>query len=160
MKRHTHGFTLIEVLIALLVLGIGLLGVAGLQAIATSRRLGAQVQAYDIRAAAREQVESLGARLIDTGVDATSEGGYARELTDEEKVDDGELTEMVFPGLLAFVDALLLAGAGDDGEDVSAHPDVVRDFLVWLAARLHGPPAPRSRGSLLLDPPTSNEATP
>ncbi len=60
-------------------------GVAGLQAIATCKRLGAQVQAYDIRAAAKEQVESLGARLIDTGVDASGEGGYARELTDEEK---------------------------------------------------------------------------
>ena len=60
-------------------------GVAGLQAIATARRLGARVEAYDIRAAAREQVESLGAKMIDTGVDAQAEGGYARELTDEEK---------------------------------------------------------------------------
>jgi NAD(P) transhydrogenase subunit alpha len=60
-------------------------GVAGLQAIATCRRLGAQVEAYDIRAAAREQVQSLGARMIDTGVDAETEGGYARELTDEER---------------------------------------------------------------------------
>jgi len=60
-------------------------GVAGLQAIATARRLGARVEAYDIRAAAREQVESLGARMIDTGVNAEGEGGYARELTDEEK---------------------------------------------------------------------------
>lgn len=60
-------------------------GVAGLQAIATARRLGAQVEAYDIRAAAREQVESLGAKMIDTGVDAETEGGYARELTDDER---------------------------------------------------------------------------
>lgn len=60
-------------------------GVAGLQAIATARRLGARVEAYDIRAAAREQVESLGARMIDTGVDAETEGGYARELTEEER---------------------------------------------------------------------------
>lgn len=60
-------------------------GVAGLQAIATARRLGAQVEAYDIRPAAKEQVESLGAKLIDTGVNAEGEGGYARELTDEEK---------------------------------------------------------------------------
>jgi NAD(P) transhydrogenase subunit alpha len=60
-------------------------GVAGLQAIATCKRLGAQVEAYDIRAAAKEQVESLGARLIDTGVSAEATGGYARELTDEEK---------------------------------------------------------------------------
>ena len=60
-------------------------GVAGLQAIATARRLGARVEAYDIRAAAREQVESLGAKMIDTGVNAEGEGGYARELTDAEK---------------------------------------------------------------------------
>jgi len=60
-------------------------GVAGLQAIATCKRLGAQVEAYDIRAAAKEQVESLGARLIDTGVSAEGVGGYARELTEEEK---------------------------------------------------------------------------
>ncbi|MEM7208952.1 MAG: NAD(P)(+) transhydrogenase (Re/Si-specific) subunit alpha [Pseudomonadota bacterium] len=60
-------------------------GVAGLQAIATARRLGAQVEAYDIRPAAKEQVESLGAKLIDTGVNAEGEGGYARELTDDEK---------------------------------------------------------------------------
>ncbi len=60
-------------------------GVAGLQAIATARRLGGRVEAYDIRAAAREQVESLGAKMIDTGVNAEGEGGYARELTEEEK---------------------------------------------------------------------------
>jgi len=65
-------------------------GVAGLQAIATARRLGAQVEAYDIRAAAREQVESLGAKMIDTGVDAETEGGYARELTDDERAQQAE----------------------------------------------------------------------
>ncbi|MBI2380766.1 MAG: NAD(P) transhydrogenase subunit alpha [Gammaproteobacteria bacterium] len=60
-------------------------GVAGLQAIATARRLGAIVQAYDVRSAAREQVESLGAKFIDTGVSADGAGGYARELTEDEK---------------------------------------------------------------------------
>ena len=60
-------------------------GVAGLQAIATARRLGAVVEAYDVRSATREQVESLGARFVDTGVSAEGEGGYARELTAEEK---------------------------------------------------------------------------
>lgn len=60
-------------------------GVAGLQAIATARRLGAVVEAYDVRTATREQVESLGARFVDTGVAAEGEGGYARELTDDEK---------------------------------------------------------------------------
>ena len=57
---------------------------------ATSRRLGARVEAYDIRSAAREQVESLGAKMIDTGVNAEGEGGYARELTDEEKQQQAE----------------------------------------------------------------------
>lgn len=60
-------------------------GVAGLQAIATAKRLGAVVEAYDVRSATREQVQSLGAKYIDTGVAAEGEGGYARELTEEEK---------------------------------------------------------------------------
>ncbi|GMQ84360.1 MAG: NAD(P) transhydrogenase subunit alpha [Gammaproteobacteria bacterium] len=60
-------------------------GVAGLQAIATAKRLGAMVEGYDVRGATREQVESLGAKFVDTGVSADGAGGYARELTDEEK---------------------------------------------------------------------------
>jgi NAD(P) transhydrogenase subunit alpha len=67
-----------------LVLGAG---VAGLQAIATARRLGAQVTGYDVRAAVAEQVKSLGAAFLEleAGKGAEGEGGYARELTDEEK---------------------------------------------------------------------------
>jgi NAD(P) transhydrogenase subunit alpha len=60
-------------------------GVAGLQAIATARRLGAMVEGYDVRPETREQVESLGAKFVDTGVSAAGTGGYARELTDDEK---------------------------------------------------------------------------
>ncbi len=60
-------------------------GVAGLQAIATARRLGAIVEAYDVRSATKEQVESLGGKFVETGVSAEGEGGYARELTDDEK---------------------------------------------------------------------------
>ncbi len=60
-------------------------GVAGLQAIATSRRLGAQVEAYDIRKAAKEQIESLGARMVDTGVEVEGAGGLARALRKDEK---------------------------------------------------------------------------
>lgn len=60
-------------------------GVAGLQAIATAKRLGALVEAYDVRSATREQVESLGAKFLDLGVSAEGEGGYARELTAAEK---------------------------------------------------------------------------
>jgi NAD(P) transhydrogenase subunit alpha len=60
-------------------------GVAGLQAIATAKRLGAIVEGFDVRSATREQVESLGARFVDTGISAEGEGGYARELTAEEQ---------------------------------------------------------------------------
>lgn len=65
-------------------------GVAGLQAIATCKRLGAMVEAYDVRAAAKEQIESLGAKFVDTGVSADGAGGYARELTNEEKAKQAE----------------------------------------------------------------------
>lgn len=60
-------------------------GVAGLQAIATAKRLGARVEAYDVRSATKQEVESLGAKFVDTGVKADAEGGYARELTEDEK---------------------------------------------------------------------------
>ncbi len=61
------------------------LGVAGLQALATARRLGAMTEGYDVRPETKEQAESLGAKFVDTGVDARGAGGYARELTQEEK---------------------------------------------------------------------------
>ncbi len=65
-----------------LVMGVG---VAGLQAIATAKRLGARVRAYDVRSAAKEEAESAGATFVDLGVTADAAGGYARELTEEEK---------------------------------------------------------------------------
>jgi NAD(P) transhydrogenase subunit alpha len=66
-----------------LIMGVG---VAGLQAIATARRLGAVVKAYDVRAAAKEEAESLGATFLDLGVSAEGAGGYARELSEEELI--------------------------------------------------------------------------
>ena len=68
-------------------------GVAGLQAIATARRLGAVVEAYDVRSATKDQVKSLGAKFIDTGVSAEGAGGYARELTPEEKAKQQEVLD-------------------------------------------------------------------
>ena len=67
-----------------LVLGAG---VAGLQAIATAKRLGAAVQGFDVRSVVKEQIESLGAKFVklDVDFDAETEGGYARQLTDEEQ---------------------------------------------------------------------------
>jgi NAD(P) transhydrogenase subunit alpha len=78
-----------------LVLGIG---VAGLQAIATARRLGAVVKAYDVRSETREQAESLGAQflVLKSVADASGSGGYARELTpDERKAQQDELNEHI-----------------------------------------------------------------
>jgi NAD(P) transhydrogenase subunit alpha len=78
-----------------LILGIG---VAGLQAIGTARRLGAVVKAYDVRPETREQAESLGAGFVTlkTQIDATGAGGYARELTPEERAaQQAELNEVI-----------------------------------------------------------------
>lgn len=68
-------------------------GVAGLQAIATARRLGAVVEAFDVRAATKEQVESLGAKFVEVPVeeDAEDAGGYAKEMSDEYKQKQAEL---------------------------------------------------------------------
>ena len=65
-----------------LVLG---LGVAGLEALATAQRLGAVVEGYDVRSETEEEALSLGAKFVETGVDARGKGGYARELTPQEK---------------------------------------------------------------------------
>ena len=66
-----------------LVMGVG---VAGLQAISTAKRLGAKVRAYDVRSAAKEEAESAGAVFVKLAVTADAAGGYARELTDEERL--------------------------------------------------------------------------
>ncbi|MDQ3288390.1 MAG: NAD(P) transhydrogenase subunit alpha [Pseudomonadota bacterium] len=62
-------------------------GVAGLQAVATAKRLGAQVEGFDVRPETREQIESLGGKFLDLGVSAVGEGGYARALSDEERAE-------------------------------------------------------------------------
>jgi len=74
----------------LIVLGAG---VAGLQAIATARRMGADVSAYDVRPETKEQIESLGAKAIelDVGESGSGEGGYAKELSDEAKAKQQQL---------------------------------------------------------------------
>jgi proton-translocating NAD(P)+ transhydrogenase subunit alpha len=76
-----------------LVLGAG---VAGLQALATARRLGARATGYDVRPEVAEQVRSLGAQWLDLGLRASGEGGYARELTDRERAaQQAALTEAI-----------------------------------------------------------------
>jgi H+-translocating NAD(P) transhydrogenase subunit alpha len=121
----------------LLVLGTG---VAGLQAIGTARRLGAQVSGYDVRPASKGEVESLGAAFIElTSVrDAAGEGGYARELTaDERQAQQDELTGHIArqdvvittaqvpgrrPPLLVTEDAVKAMAAGSVIVDMGASP--------------------------------------
>ncbi|HUH15305.1 MAG TPA: Re/Si-specific NAD(P)(+) transhydrogenase subunit alpha [Gaiellaceae bacterium] len=91
-----------------LVLGAG---VAGLQAIATARRLGARVSGFDVRPVVREQVESLGASFLDLGVTGEeTEGGYARELTPEEQRRQQELLEERLPEFDVVITTALVPG--------------------------------------------------
>src|SRR5262249_43463289 len=82
-------------------------GVAGLQAIATARRLGAVVEAYDVRGATKEHVKSLGAKFVETGVSAEGTGGYARELTAEERAKQ----QAVLDARIAAADAVVTTAA-------------------------------------------------
>ena len=91
-----------------LVLGAG---VAGLQAIATARRLGAVVSGFDVRPVVREQVESLGAGFLDLGVTGEeTAGGYARELTEEEQRRQQEELERRLPEFDAVITTALIPG--------------------------------------------------
>ena len=91
-----------------LVLGAG---VAGLQAIATARRLGAVVSAFDVRPAVREQVESLGATFLDVGVQGEeTEGGYARELTPEQQAAQQAELQTRIPGFDAVITTAAVPG--------------------------------------------------
>jgi H+-translocating NAD(P) transhydrogenase subunit alpha len=78
-----------------LILGVG---VAGLQALATAKRLGARTTGYDVRPDVADQVKSLGAQWLDLGIEAAGEGGYARELTDEERQKQQDQLELAITG--------------------------------------------------------------
>src|SRR5439155_18450624 len=91
-----------------LVLGAG---VAGLQAIATARRLGAVVSAFDVRPVVQEQVESLGATFLDLGVrGAETEGGYATELTPEQQQQQQEALAARIPDFDVVITTALIPG--------------------------------------------------
>ncbi|MGD9528225.1 Re/Si-specific NAD(P)(+) transhydrogenase subunit alpha [Pseudonocardia sp.] len=78
-----------------LVLGVG---VAGLQALATAKRLGARTTGYDVRPEVADQVRSLGAQWLDLGIEAAGEGGYARELTESERAEQQKRLEDAITG--------------------------------------------------------------
>jgi NAD(P) transhydrogenase subunit alpha len=90
-----------------LVLGVG---VAGLQALATARRLGAQTTGYDVRPEVAEQVSSLGAKWLDLGIEAAGEGGYARALTPEERAAQQQALTDAIKGFDVVITTALVPG--------------------------------------------------
>src|SRR3954471_6473329 len=90
-----------------LVLGAG---VAGLQALATARRLGARTTGYDVRPEVAEQVESLGSKWLDLGIEAAGEGGYARELTEEERARQQQALTDAIKGFDVVITTALVPG--------------------------------------------------
>jgi H+-translocating NAD(P) transhydrogenase subunit alpha len=122
-----------------LVLGAG---VAGLQAIATARRLGAQVTAFDVRSVVKEQVESLGARFLelDIGADAEAAGGYARELTPEEQQRQQEALNEAIGGFDVVITTALIPGrpAPKLVTEAGVHNMVPGSVIVDLAGEAGG----------------------
>jgi NAD(P) transhydrogenase subunit alpha len=90
-----------------LVLGVG---VAGLQALATAKRLGARTTGYDVRPEVAEQVKSLGARWLDLGIEAAGEGGYARALTDDERAQQQQKLSEAISGFDVVITTALVPG--------------------------------------------------
>ena len=90
-----------------LVLGAG---VAGLQALATARRLGAVTTGYDVRPEVAEQVQSLGSNFLDLGIEAAGEGGYARELTAEERAAQQQALTDAIKGFDVVITTALVPG--------------------------------------------------
>ncbi len=85
-------------------------GVAGLQALATARRLGAITVGYDVRPETREQVQSLGAKFLDLSLEAKGEGGYARELTDDEKKQQQDMLAEHISGMNVVITTAAVPG--------------------------------------------------
>jgi NAD(P) transhydrogenase subunit alpha len=90
-----------------LVLGVG---VAGLQALATARRLGARTTGYDVRPEVADQVRSLGARWLDLGIEAAGEGGYARELSEQERAEQQDRLSEAITGFDVVITTALVPG--------------------------------------------------
>jgi len=96
---------------SVLVLGVG---VAGLQALATAKRLGGRTSGYDVRPEVADQVRSVGAQWLDVGISetitASGEGGYARELTDEERAQQQKALEDAISGFDVVITTALVPG--------------------------------------------------
>ncbi|SEG66465.1 NAD(P) transhydrogenase subunit alpha [Saccharopolyspora kobensis] len=92
---------------SVLVLGVG---VAGLQALATAKRLGARTTGYDVRPEVADQVRSVGAKWLDLGISAVGEGGYARELTEEERAEQAQRLSAAISGFDVVITTALVPG--------------------------------------------------
>jgi NAD(P) transhydrogenase subunit alpha len=92
---------------SVLVLGVG---VAGLQALATARRLGGRATGYDVRPEVADQVRSVGAQWLDLGIDAAGDGGYARELSDEERAQQQSALEAAIATFDVVITTALVPG--------------------------------------------------
>jgi NAD(P) transhydrogenase subunit alpha len=90
-----------------LVLGVG---VAGLQALATAKRLGGKTTGYDVRPEVADQVRSVGAQWLNLGIDAAGEGGYARELTEAERAQQQDALEKAITGFDVVITTALVPG--------------------------------------------------
>jgi NAD(P) transhydrogenase subunit alpha len=90
-----------------LVLGVG---VAGLQALATAKRLGGKTTGYDVRPEVADQVRSVGAQWLNLGIEAAGEGGYARELSDEERAEQQKKLEEAIKGFDVVITTALVPG--------------------------------------------------
>ncbi|MGH3080926.1 MAG: Re/Si-specific NAD(P)(+) transhydrogenase subunit alpha [Gaiellaceae bacterium] len=129
-----------------LVLGAG---VAGLQAIATARRLGAVVSGFDVRPVVREQVESLGASFLDLGVvGEETAGGYAQELTEEDQRRQQEELERRIPDFDVVITTALVPGRPAPKLIPTSAVEAMRDgsVIVDLAAEAGGNAAPTVPG--------------
>ena len=117
-------------------------GVAGLQAIATARRLGAVVQAFDVRPAAREQVESLGATFIaaEAGIEAEGSGGYARQLSADQHQKELELIHQHVRDVDVVISTALIPGkpAPELITEEMVHDMKAGSVIVDLAAEAGG----------------------
>ena len=92
---------------SVLVLGVG---VAGLQALATAKRLGARTTGFDVRPEVADQVRSVGAQWLDLGISAAGEGGYARELTEAERAEQQDKLESAIGNFDVVITTALVPG--------------------------------------------------
>src|ERR1700746_3256579 len=128
-----------------LVLGVG---VAGLQALATAKRLGGRTSGYDVRPEVADQVRSVGAQWLDVGIDASGAGGYARELTEDERAQQQKALEEAISGFDVVITTALVPGKPAPRLVTAAAVEAMKpgSVVVDLAGETGGNCAPAQTG--------------